>query len=282
MPRICRNFRYGQKVGIRLRSRCCKCLVGDSYQSFLSSDVVAEILAVVTMATCLCAVAIFHFVALQSKHTHNWSHATARLGTSTITNRHSEALIEVHDPSSPIDDEAQANTESATIAPDDLRGVAHRDEESGLLAGSFFPVYLEQRITAARRTLRPVSLVIFELDGLDKNDSGPSSDRAFYISAVGDVVMQTLRESDCAFRMDANTFAAVMDDTTESGAVWAAERVRGVLHTGALAGRVTVSAGVACYPSHALEPEELITCANKALRAARARGVDQVEIAAEQ
>lgn len=177
--------------------------------------------------------------------------------------------------------EERANTESATIATKDTIDDTHHDEESGLLSASFFPVYLDQRITAARRTLRPVSLVIFELDGLDKNDSHSPSDRNFYISAVGDVVKRTLRESDCAFRIDDNIFAAAMDDTTESGAVWAAERVRGVLHTGALAGRVTVSAGVACYPSHALETQDLIDCANKALAAAKDRGVDQVEIAAE-
>lgn len=176
--------------------------------------------------------------------------------------------------------EENANKESAT-ATENLDST-HFDEQSGLLSKSFFPVYLEQRITAARRTLRPVSLVIFELDGLDTNDSHSPSDRDFYISAVGDVVKRTLRESDCAFRVDENIFAAVMDDTTESGAVWAAERVRGVLHTGALAGRVTVSAGVACYPSHCLESTELIDSATKALKIAKARGVDQVEIAAEQ
>ncbi|MFN8015855.1 MAG: GGDEF domain-containing protein [Acidimicrobiia bacterium] len=200
--------------------------------------------------------------------------------------RHTESISHAIDHKN-IDFDATANTESATSSrakPIDESTLDddHRDDESGLLSNSFFPVYLEQRITAARRTLRPVSLVTFELDGLDKNDSHSPSDRNFYISAVGDVVKRTLRESDCAFRIDENTFAAVMDDTTESGAVWAAERVRGVLHTGALAGRVTVSAGVACYPSHALESASLIECSQKALEAAKARGVDQVEIAAEQ
>ncbi len=179
-------------------------------------------------------------------------------------------------------EDAIANSESATDATAASIVDTHRDSESGLLSHSFFPVYLDQRITAARRTLRPVSLVIFTLDGLETNDTKAPSDREFFISAVGDVVKRTLRESDCGFRIDENTFAAVMDDTTESGAVWAAERVRGVLHTGALAGRVTISAGVACYPSHALEPEDLISRATKALKIARDRGVDQVEIAAEQ
>lgn len=155
----------------------------------------------------------------------------------------------------------------------------HRDVESGLFNAEFFPVFIEQRISAARRTLRPVSLVTFEIDGLDSKNIGSEKERSFFISSLGQVVTRTLRESDCAFRISKNTFAAVMDDTSEAGAVWAAERVRGVLHTGVLAGRVTVCAGVACYPSHALDANELIDTSNKALDNAKARGADQVEIA---
>lgn len=156
---------------------------------------------------------------------------------------------------------------------------SHRDEESGLFDEQFFPVFIEQRITAARRTLRPVSLVTFEIDGLDPSKMKSAKERSFFIQSLGDVISKTLRESDCAFRISQNTFAAVMDDTSEAGAVWAAERVRGVLHTGVLAGRVTVCAGVACYPSHALDPKELIETSNEALENAKARGFDQVEIA---
>ena len=156
---------------------------------------------------------------------------------------------------------------------------SHRDEESGLFDEQFFPVFIEQRITAARRTLRPVSLVTFEIDGLDPSKMKSAKERSFFIQSLGDVISKTLRESDCAFRISENTFAAVMDDTSEAGAVWAAERVRGVLHTGVLAGRVTVCAGVACYPSHALDPKELIETSNEALENAKARGFDQVEIA---
>jgi diguanylate cyclase (GGDEF)-like protein len=245
----------------------------------IDSDLLSDVLALITIITCGAALTSFHFI-----HKAQEKKPVKSRGSSEPKpmRRHTESIAHAVDHPHAASEVAQVNSESAESATADKLADAHRDDESGLLSGSFFPVYLEQRITAARRTLRPVSLVIFELDGLDKNDSHSPSDRNFFVSAVGDVVKRTLRESDCAFRIDENTFAAVMDDTTESGAVWAAERVRGVLHTGALAGRVTVSAGVACYPSHALETDDLIACANKALDAARSRGVDQVEIAAEQ
>lgn len=242
----------------------------------LSLEIIALGLAGVTLVLSGATAVAFHSSVSTVRHPRTRASDQAVSG-----NKHMESIAHAADNKNADVDE-KANAESATTTTADVLEGTHRDEESGLLSNSFFPVYLEQRITAARRTLRPVSLVIFELDGLDTNDSNSPSDRNFYISAVGDVVKRTLRESDCAFRINENIFAAVMDDTTESGAVWAAERVRGVLHTGALAGRVTVSAGVACYPSHALEPEVLIASANKALEGAKARGVDQVEIAAEQ
>lgn len=239
-----------------------------------NTENVSSVLAVATVIMCTASILSVHFAFQKSE-------ATPLLQTpiEKPSRRSADSISAAADPGSLTNDEAKANAESAMSA-EAAGSITHRDDESGLLSGSFFPVYLEQRITAARRTLRPVSLVIFELDGLDKNDTHSPSDKNFFISAVGDVVKRTLRESDCAFRLDENIFAATMDDTTESGAVWAAERVRGVLHTGALAGRVTVSAGVACYPSHALETQELIDCANNALDIARSRGVDQVEIAA--
>lgn len=235
----------------------------------IDATVLSIIFSVITVVACSITVFVINKV--------HGDHESSAVAHKT---KHTESISTAFDHEGGDENEI-INRESATKVEPDI-DKTHHDEESGLLSESFFPVYLEQRITAARRTLRPVSLVIFELDGLDKNDSNSPSDRNFYISAVGDVVKRTLRESDCAFRISENIFAAVMDDTTESGAVWAAERVRGVLHTGALAGRVTVSAGVACYPSHVLEPDELIESANKALEIAKARGVDQVEIAAEQ
>ncbi len=171
------------------------------------------------------------------------------------------------------------NSKIAIVSNDELGASSHRDTESGLFDAEFFPVFIEQRISAARRTLRPVSLVTFEIDGLDEDQISSKEERTFLISSLGEVVIRTLRESDCAFRISANTFAAVMDDTSEAGAVWAAERVRGVLHTGVLSGKVTVCAGVACYPSHALDAAELIYTSKEALSNAKSRGDDQVEIA---
>jgi two-component system cell cycle response regulator len=74
---------------------------------------------------------------------------------------------------------------------------------------------------------------------------------------------------------------AILEDTPESGAVWAAERVRGTLLGSPVGDALTISAGVACYPSHALGAAELVSQAGRALDEARRHGADRVEIAPE-
>ena len=49
------------------------------------------------------------------------------------------------------------------------------------------------------------------------------------LGVVGDVVRRTLRESDAACRLGDLMVGAILEDTPEAGAVWAAERVRGTL-----------------------------------------------------
>jgi diguanylate cyclase (GGDEF)-like protein len=150
------------------------------------------------------------------------------------------------------------------------------DPVSGLLDQQFFKVIVQQRVAAARRQLQPVSVVIFELDGIGRADVDT---RHQALGVLGEVVRRTLRECDAACRIGDTMAAAVLEDTAEAGAVWAAERVRGTLHGSPVGDSLTISAGIACYPSHALNAPELVDQAGRALETARGRGRDHVEIA---
>jgi diguanylate cyclase (GGDEF)-like protein len=150
------------------------------------------------------------------------------------------------------------------------------DPVSGLLDQQFFKVIVQQRVAAARRQLQPVSVVIFELDGIGRADR---ETRHQALGVLGEVVRRTLRECDAACRIGDTMAAAVLEDTAEAGAVWAAERVRGTLHGSPVGDSLTISAGIACYPSHALNAPELVDQAGRALETARTRGRDHVEIA---
>ena len=150
------------------------------------------------------------------------------------------------------------------------------DVTTGLLDSTLLEPLLLQRVAAARRQLHPVSLVLMRIDGVE---GFAASDREHALGALGAVLRKTLREADGAFRADDYTVAALLENTSESGAVWATERLRGLLHSSPASEGITVSAGVACYPSHALDADELILRAAHALDTAMDRGRDHVVVA---
>jgi diguanylate cyclase (GGDEF)-like protein len=152
------------------------------------------------------------------------------------------------------------------------------DAATGLYDERYFAVLVQQQVAAARRSLRPVSVVIFEIDGMGGSES---ETREQALGVVGDVVRRTLRESDAACRLGDHMVGAILEDTPEAGAVWAAERVRGTLLSSPVGDALTLSAGVACYPTHALGAAELVQQAGRALDEARSRGRDRVELAPE-
>jgi diguanylate cyclase (GGDEF)-like protein len=168
------------------------------------------------------------------------------------------------------------NAAEEQFTVDSVDGEQLVDPVSGLLDQQFFKVIVQQRVAAARRQLQPVSVVIFELDGIGQAETETQNQA---LGVLGAVVRRTLRECDAACRIGDTMAAAVLEDTAEAGAVWAAERVRGTLHGSPVGDSLTISAGIACYPSHALNAPELVDQAGRALESARARGRDHVEIA---
>jgi diguanylate cyclase (GGDEF)-like protein len=158
------------------------------------------------------------------------------------------------------------------------RGEQAFDAATGLYDEKYFAVLVQQQVAAARRSLRPISVIIFEIDSLGEADK---ETRLQALGVVGDVVRRTLRESDAACRLGDLMVGAILEDTPEAGAVWAAERVRGTLLASPVGDALTLSAGVACYPTHALGAAELVHQASRALEEARARGRDRVELAPE-
>lgn len=147
------------------------------------------------------------------------------------------------------------------------------DPTTGLYAGDHFLVVTRQLVASARRSLQPVSIAYF---AVDDSDGRLGSDALVSVAAV---VLRTLRESDASFRIGDHRIASVLEDTGEEGAVWVARRVRSALLATPGEPRLTVSAGIACYPEHALDAPDLVTRAEAALESTLATGRDRVEIA---
>ena len=133
-----------------------------------------------------------------------------------------------------------------------------RDDDSGLLNDAYFRAALPNRVATARRVLRPISIAVLHVD---RDDVSPQ---------VAYALLDTLRESDTACRLDDGRFALVLEDTPEDGAVWTVERVRRLLTEQGQ--DVVVWAGIAAYPAHALDHEALLALTEQALAGAKAWG----------
>jgi diguanylate cyclase (GGDEF)-like protein len=150
------------------------------------------------------------------------------------------------------------------------------DPVSGLLRQRHLPVLLQQVVAAARRKVQPVSVVFWEIDGLGDSELDA---REQALTALGAVAWRTLRESDSVFPLGDVAAVAILVDTAEPGALTVAERVRDALRTSPVGDSLTVSAGIACYPTHALDAAELVARAGRALELARREGYERDHVA---
>jgi hypothetical protein len=142
---------------------------------------------------------------------------------------------------------------------------ALREPESGLLNEAYFRAALPNRVATARRVLRPISIVLTRLR---------EGEHARQV-ALG--LLDTLRESDTACRLDDGAFALILEDTPENGAVWTMERLRRLLADQGT--DACIWAGVASYPAHALESQDLLVLAEGALADAMQWDQSRIEVA---
>ena len=145
------------------------------------------------------------------------------------------------------------------------------DPGTGLYNDEYFRVAVDTRVLAARRHLRPVAVVLFDVIDSHSNsaaDPGP----------VANAIKQTLREADTACRLADGRYGFVLEDTPEDGAIWTVERLRRKLSE--YQSEQTRWAGIACYPAHAFSADEVMKKAEHAFTAAREWAQDRIEVAA--
>ncbi len=92
------------------------------------------------------------------------------------------------------------------------------------------------------------------------------------------VIRDTLREADSICRIGVNRLGLILEEATEFGAVFAIERIRMSVN-GAGGDEEHLWAGVAGYPSHALDAPQLLERAATALERARSSGRGWVRVA---
>jgi len=147
-----------------------------------------------------------------------------------------------------------------------------KDSQTGLYTETYFRAAVEARVAAARRKPAEGAVVLLEVNAGTPGDRKPAEP-----TLVSSYLLATLRESDTACRTSKGLYALVLEDTPENGAVWTVERVRRKISEDNH--KLTVWAGVACYPAHAFEVRDLVGKASEALDAATEWHQDRIEVA---
>jgi diguanylate cyclase (GGDEF)-like protein len=152
------------------------------------------------------------------------------------------------------------------------------DADTGLLDERVFVVSLERKVAAARRHLRPLTLVLVDVtSGLPAD----GREQRHALTGFGAVVRETMRDSDIACRIGTSNFALILEDTPEAGGVWAAERLQ-IAMACANTPLTRMVASVATYPNHGLQADEVLLRGRAALIRARnsdSEGLGPVEVA---
>jgi diguanylate cyclase (GGDEF)-like protein len=165
-----------------------------------------------------------------------------------------------------------------------LADVARTDYLTGLLNRRGFMERIEYELELARRSGRPLSLLVGDLDRFKElNDryGHPAGDDV--LAKVGQTLDTTRRRIDTAARMGGEEFALIAPFTDAKGAFAVAERVRrelaelfGTAHDGKPARRgalpVSISFGIVTYPTHGQTVEALLHAADRAMYEAKRRG----------
>jgi diguanylate cyclase (GGDEF)-like protein len=156
---------------------------------------------------------------------------------------------------------------------------ARTDYLTGLANHRFFQAMLAVELGRAQRHNRTFSLLMIDLDFLKSvNDrfGHPSGD--LVIRTIADTIRTTCREIDFAARYGGEEFTVILPDTSVSGAVHLADRIRESIAAQQFPGigSITASIGVSNYPVNALSKEDLIRVADQALYAAKKDGRDRV------
>jgi diguanylate cyclase (GGDEF)-like protein len=173
-----------------------------------------------------------------------------------------------------------AIVESATARLGRARVDAVTDGLTGLYNQRYFKQRLSEEVTRATEVGGHLTLLFCDLDhfkGYNDRLGHTAGDRA--LSAMGTVLLRSIRQVDLAARYGGEEFTVILIDTTAAGALDVAERIRAevaALDLGSPDRGLTVSIGVASFPTDAILTEELIDKADWAMYLAKRQGRDRV------
>jgi diguanylate cyclase (GGDEF)-like protein len=158
--------------------------------------------------------------------------------------------------------------------PTELERVTMLDTQTELFNQSTFLRILTEEIKRAKRYKNNLSILLITVDEL-QTIVAENGDIAFdaVVAGVANFLMKTIRDVDIPARYDRETFCIVCPQTDAEGATTLADRLRSRIAVdriaeGARNWTITISLGIASYPTNGLNESALIqSCLNALIEA---------------
>ena len=165
-----------------------------------------------------------------------------------------------------------------------LEELATTDGMTGLMNRRTLLDVAAQKIRAARRFSKPLSILVCDIDFFKRvNDTHGHDVGDQVIKGFADALRRVKRDIDVVARIGGEEFVYLCEETTDKGGFQLAERIRieieamrFVTEQGEL--RVTASVGVATFPAAGHDWESLFKCADEALYASKRGGRNRVTL----
>ncbi len=168
-----------------------------------------------------------------------------------------------------------------------IRRLLSHDDLTGLLSSRSFFSELRREAARAGAENRPFCVLMMDIDYFKKvNDTYGHLTGSKTLEELGSCITESLRSGDVAARFGGEEFAAFLLDAELAQAIVAAERIRleienykfSIIRQGkpSEAHHVTISIGVASFPTDSSDPIELVEMADSALYRAKREGRNRV------
>ena len=160
-----------------------------------------------------------------------------------------------------------------------LEHQARTDSLTGLLNHRSFHDELLHVLQESSRTHRPVAVLMLDIDDFKRvNDVHGHGVGDELLVLLADTLRTCVRPEDVVCRLGGEEFGVIMAGCDGVDAARVAERV--LLRLAAVdlpaVGGVTVSVGLAHGPEHAMNPRELVACAEAAMMTAKVQGKNRI------
>jgi diguanylate cyclase (GGDEF)-like protein len=174
---------------------------------------------------------------------------------------------------------AVADQAAVAVNKAQLWDLAVTDSLTGLFVRRYFMVKLQEEIHRAERYGKRLSVIMADLDRFKKiNDTygHDAGDRA--LKAISKFLQKNIRDVDAIARYGGEEFVMLIPDTDKEAAYCLAQRLRAELAKVKLEDLppITISLGIATYPSDSTDIEELIKKADAAMYEAKQKGRNRV------